>query len=292
MNPHELLPTEVAPRAYYRQKPWKRIVVILAGPAVNILLAFVIFAALTLHQGVVVDGARVSNVERNQPGEGLLVPGDVILRVDGQAGDSAQLSRRIASHRCPGKLEAGCKAATPVTIVLRRDGRVITERVRPVYDARKGFRRMRIGFTSNAVSRPASIGDAVGGSLDEMWFVTSRSVNRIVGILDPVKRRELHGVVGSYETARSAFELNLSMALFVLGVISLSLGIVNLFPFLPLDGGHVFWAVAEKLRGKAIPFSVMEKSGFVGFALVLMLAVIGFTNDLNTLAGPGFDLSR
>jgi regulator of sigma E protease len=54
----------------------------------------------------------------------------------------------------------------------------------------------------------------------------------------------------------------------------------------------VFWAVAEKIRGRAIPFSVMEKAGFVGFALVLMFAVVGLTNDLSTLAGPGFDLSR
>jgi regulator of sigma E protease len=292
MNPHEVLPPEVAHRAYYRQAPWRRIAVILAGPLVNILIAFVIFAALTLHQGVAVNGARVSNIERNQPAEGLLVPGDVIVRVDGHTGDSEQLAKRIATHRCEGKLTAGCEAATPVLLSIRRDGRTINERVRPVYDARKPYRRMRIGFTSNSVSRPASVGDAVGGSLDTMWHVTSTSVDRIVGVLDPVKRRELHGVVGSFEATRSAFELNLSTALFVLGLISLSLGIVNLFPFLPLDGGHVFWAVAEKVRGRAIPFSVMEKSGFVGFALVLMLAVIGFTNDINTLAGPGFDLSR
>ncbi len=292
MNPHEELPPEVAHRAYYRQKPWKRIVVILAGPAVNIVLAFIIFAALILHQGVITDGARVSNVDRNLPAEGVLVPGDVILRVDGRTGNSAQLAQRIATHRCPGKLVADCRAATPVTLTIRRDGRVFTERLRPVYDARKDFERMRIGFTSEGVYRSAGVGDAVGGSAEEMWFITSRSVDRIVGIFDPVKRRELHGVVGSYETTREAFQLNLSMALFVLGVISLSLGVVNLFPFLPLDGGHVFWAVAEKLRGRAIPFSVMEKSGLVGFALVLMLAIIGFTNDLNTLAGPGFDLSR
>jgi regulator of sigma E protease len=292
MNPHEELPPEVAPRAYYKQAPWKRIAVILAGPAVNIVLAFIIFAALTLHQGVVTDGARVSNIERNQPAEGVLVPGDVILRVDGRTGTSKQLAERIATHRCTGKLVADCKAATPVTLTIRRDGRVFTERVRPVYDARPDYRRMRIGFTSESITRDAGLGTAVSNSADEMWRITSTSVDRIVGVLDPVKRRELHGVIGSYETTRSAFELNLSTALFVLGVISLSLGIINLFPFLPLDGGHVFWAVAEKLRGRAIPFSVMEKSGFVGFALVIMLAVIGFTNDLNTLAGPGFDLSR
>ena len=76
-------------------------------------------------------------------------------------------------------------------------------------------------------------------------------------------------------------------AMFLLAVISLSLGVINLFPFLPLDGGHIFWALAEKIRGRAIPFAVMERAGFVGFALVLVLFMIGFTNDLGRL-GEGF----
>ncbi|MBV8997456.1 MAG: site-2 protease family protein, partial [Solirubrobacterales bacterium] len=78
--------------------------------------------------------------------------------------------------------------------------------------------------------------------------------------------------------------------LWVLALISLSLAIINLFPFLPLDGGHVFWAVAEKLRGKRIPFEVMERAGVVGFVLILMIFVIGLTNDISTLSGPGLGL--
>jgi regulator of sigma E protease len=292
MNPHEVLPPEVEHRAYYRQKPWKRIAVILAGPAVNIAIAFIIFGGLILHDGVPTDGARVVEIERNQPAEGVLVPGDRILTVDGRTGTSTQLAQRIATHKCEGKLVAGCEAKTPVTLTIRRDGQIITEKVRPAYDAAKDMRKMRIGFTSEGIFRSASVGDALDGSLDQMWYVTRTSVDRIAGVLDPVKRKQLHGVVGSYETARNAFKVNVRTALFVLALISLSLGIVNLFPFLPLDGGHVFWAVAEKLRGRAIPFSVMEKSGFVGFALVIMLFFIGLTNDINTLSGPGFDLSR
>ena len=78
----------------------------------------------------------------------------------------------------------------------------------------------------------------------------------------------------------------------MLAVISLSLGVINLFPFLPLDGGHIFWALAEKVRGRAIPFAVMERAGFVGFALVALLFVIGLSNDIGRLTGDGFGLGR
>jgi regulator of sigma E protease len=96
--------------------------------------------------------------------------------------------------------------------------------------------------------------------------------------------------VGSYEVTRQNFEFNTARAFEVLALISLSLGIINLFPFLPLDGGHIFWALAEKVRGRAIPFVWMERAGFVGFALVIGLFMIGLTNDIGRLTGEGFDV--
>ena len=78
------------------------------------------------------------------------------------------------------------------------------------------------------------------------------------------------------------------LALQILALISLSLAIVNLFPFLPLDGGHIFWALAEKVRGRPIPFRVMEQASYVGFVLVIMLFVVGLTNDIDRLRGEGF----
>ena len=58
-------------------------------------------------------------------------------------------------------------------------------------------------------------------------------------------------------------------------MISLSLAIINLFPFLPLDGGHIFWSLVEKVRGRPVPFRVMERAGVVGFVLVMILFFIG-----------------
>ena len=91
-------------------------------------------------------------------------------------------------------------------------------------------------------------------------------------------------MVGGYNETRKAFELDATRALLILALISLSLGVINLFPFLPLDGGHIFWALAEKVRGRPIPFSVMERAGFVGFALVIMLFFVGVTNDIGRIA--------
>jgi regulator of sigma E protease len=89
---------------------------------------------------------------------------------------------------------------------------------------------------------------------------------------------------------QQSFGFDTTQAILVLGIISLSLAVVNLFPFLPLDGGHIFWAIAEKVRGRPIPFSVIERASAVGFILVIMLFVIGLSNDIGRLRGEGFGL--
>ena len=97
------------------------------------------------------------------------------------------------------------------------------------------------------------------------------------------------GVVGSYEITRQAIEFDARRALAVIAVISLSLAIVNLFPFLPLDGGHIFWSLVEKIRGRPVPYRIMEQSGALGFVLVIFLFFVGLSNDIGRLTGGGFD---
>ena len=95
-------------------------------------------------------------------------------------------------------------------------------------------------------------------------------------------------MVGGYTVAQESFAHSTTLALKVLALISLSLGVINLFPFLPLDGGHVFWALAEKVRGRRIRFEVMERAGAIGFVLIIVVFVIGLSNDISTLTGRGF----
>jgi regulator of sigma E protease len=171
-------------------------------------------------------------------------------------------------------------------VTVERDGERLTLRVTPEYDA--AVQRSRLGYSFE--SRVAPIGPvrAADESVSELWFFTSKTVETIAGIFNPDKRDDISGVVGSYEVTRQTIQLDLERAVYLLAIISLSLGVINLFPFLPLDGGHIFWAVAEKVRGRAIPFSVMERAGFVGFVLVIGLFMIGLTNDIGRLTGEGF----
>ena len=284
MNPAEEIPPEVAHRAYYRQPVWKRVFVISAGPAVNILLAFLILWVLIWANGIPEPQPRIERVT-SAPALGALAPGDRLISVDGVRGDFETLREQIASHKCAEQSD-GCVAETPAVLVVSLRGNERTVELSPVYDSTQDD--MFIGFQVPTVARPIGPVEAAGESVTQMWTFTTRTIETIAGVFEAEKRKEISGVVGSYEATRQSFELDTEQAIFLLAIISLSLGVINLFPFLPLDGGHIFWAVAEKLRGRAIPFSVMERAGFVGFVLVIALFMIGLTNDVGRLTGEGF----
>ena len=101
-------------------------------------------------------------------------------------------------------------------------------------------------------------------------------------IFEAQERKKIHGIVGISDVTHQAFEFGPREALTLIALISLSLAIINLFPFLPLDGGHIFWSLVEKVRGRPVPFSVMERAGAVGFLLVMLLFAVGLSNDIGT----------
>jgi regulator of sigma E protease len=302
-KPDDLSP-EVLKRAYYRQPVWKRIVVIGAGPAMNLLIAFLILFAL----GFGAERAtrlQVSSIEDGSPAATALRKGDRIISVDGVTPrdggarpSSAQLDARagvfadqINTHTCPGAQVDGCRAATPVHLVVQRDGRRVRVDAYPVYDAQ--HERHRLGFRfepAGLIPENPSVAGAAGIAVGQMWRVASGTVSVFARLFQAKERRQISGVVGSYEVTRQAIEWNARVALTLLAIISLSLAIINLFPFLPLDGGHIFWSLVEKLRGRPVPFATMERASAIGVMLVLFIAAIGLSNDIGRLTGQGINL--
>jgi len=302
MNPEELgeLDPAVTRRAYYAQAPWKRIVVILAGPAVNLLIAFALFwgvllagdlngaetlANLRPSTQTVVATNTVHAVQRGEPAAAALRSGDRIVAIDGQTARSAEAIRdAIASHRCFGPQIDGCRAATPVSLAVQRSGREARLEIRPRYS--KALGRMELGFEFGLQAKRFGALSAAGAALGEMWGVTAQTLTSLGHAFTSERvRHEVHSIVGITEIAHESVAAGAGYALVVLGFISLVLAVINLFPFLPLDGGHVLWSLAEKVRGQRISLASMYRFSSVGIILLLFLVLNGLSNDISRLAG-------
>jgi regulator of sigma E protease len=301
MTPEEIedLDPEVAKRAYCNQPPWKRIVVILAGPGMNLLIAFVIFWAIlasasfngdltlgNLNPSIktLVPTASVLATEKGEPAHGVLEQGDRIVAVDGRPVTVASAMRAIEAHRCAGALSEGCRAATPVQLTVRRAGRTLTLSIYPRYNKEAG--KMLVGFEFGAAPKQFGALAAAGVAAHEMWVGTVNLLSGIGRALTSTKaRHEVHTIVGIGVIAHEAVADGAGYGLVILGLISLILAVVNLFPFLPLDGGHVAWALAEKVRGRRVSVAAMWRYSSVGIILFAFLFINGLSNDITRLGG-------
>ncbi len=303
MSPVELsqLDLRAADRAYYMKQPWKRAVVILAGPAVNIAIAFILFWAVLLSgslygaatlqnlnesEPTLEQSARVAAVEHAKPASGVLMKGDRIVGIGGRRATPEQVRAAIASDRCAGTLVNGCEAANPVVLTVVRDGRTVTLTLHPRYDAKAG--RMLIGFEfANPRVIPLTVFGAAGRALAEMWGTTTGTVSGLGRALtEPKERAKVSSIIGITTDAQETVHEGAGRALVFLGFISLVLGVMNLLPFLPLDGGHLLWSVLEKLRGgRRVSLAAMYRYSSVGIILLLFLVVSGVSNDISRLAG-------
>ena len=289
MNPSEDLPEEVRDRAYHAQPVWKRVVVIFAGPAVNLVLGLILlvvyFSAIGPHTG-----DAIASVSRGFPAQGVLHPGDRLVAVDGHRAKLDTLIKQIAADKCPQQPPVNrCKGAHPLTLTVQRGKSQINVTMTPLYDAANKRMRLGFGFDGNGGPHQAQpLGTAVDNSFSSFWRITKAELSIPAKIIDPKQREQIHGIVGNYEVTRQTILHDTGDVLGIMAIISLALAIVNLFPFLPLDGGHIFWAIVEKIRRKPVPLRVMERSGVVGFALVAVLFIIGLSNDIGVLSGKGF----
>jgi regulator of sigma E protease len=295
MNPEEEVPPEVAHRSYYRQDVWKRIVVVAAGPAVNIALAFLILFGVYWANGRGEIQQSVGEIRKGTPAAKVLQPGDEIVAVDGKRFAALSTEERltkfgetVAAHKCDGKQVDGCVAATPSQLVIRRNGQLETLTVYPRYD--NEAKRALIGFSYGSVNHPVGPGEAASEAGDAVWEVASGTFHVFTHLFEKEQREQVSGVVGISDVGHQVVEKGLERSLLLLAFVSLALGLVNLLPILPLDGGHIFWSLVEKVRGRPVSLRVMERATAVGIALVLMLFFLGLSNDIGRITGEGFEV--
>jgi regulator of sigma E protease len=259
--------------AYWRQGTWKRIAVIFAGPGVNILLAIVLVAvAYTI--GLPGDPTpTVKNVKAHTPATAIgLDSGDRIVAVNGQATpDFATVSRTIRNSQ-----------GRSITVMVMRNGKLLT--LGPVRTKKIGG-RWALGFEPGWVELKYGPWGALTHSLKDTWIATKGTITFLPRLLTRSGSKQVSSPVGIVDYSSRAVSLTFTLFLQILGLISLSLAILNLLPLLPLDGGHILFSIIEGLRGRAVGREIYERASAVGIALFLILMFIGLSNDLNRLGG-------
>ncbi len=256
------------PRAYWRSSRRARLIVIVAGPAANAVAAFLILVGLFMSG---VPNAVTNHVDAVTAGSPAaragLQPGDRLVDVNGHpVGPEAARLVIIHSH---GK---------PIQLTVRRANRLIE--LQPVRPQIMVDSQYHLGFQFGVATRSYSLAAAPGMALSSMWTVTTGTLGALSDRFSSGGQQQLHSVVGIVRYSAEAERSSAPSYVGLLAVISLSLAIFNLLPFLPLDGGHVLMIVIERLRGRMVSRAVFERVSVVGIALMAVLFMIGLQNDL------------
>jgi regulator of sigma E protease len=255
--------------AYWRQPTWKRIAVIAAGPAMNILVAFIIFM-IVYATGAPSNRAstKVAQVESNTPAAvaGLQV-GDRVVAVNGHAAATFdRVSTLIRSSH-----------GRPITVTVDRGGKLV--KLGPRATEKVGGRWV-FGFVPAAdlVSHP--LGTSARLAVDDCWHVVTGTVKAFGALFHSKQGGQLTGTVGIVRISAQALRVDFNYYLQIVALVSMSLALLNLLPFLPLDGGHILFSLIEAVRRRALAREVYERVSAVGFALIILIWIITLSNDL------------
>jgi regulator of sigma E protease len=257
----------LAPDAYWRQATWRRLVAIGAGPAVNLLFAFLLFTAL-FTVATIRDTNVIGRVVHGTPAAAAgLHAGDHVLRIAGVRVTPKEIPRHIRATN-----------GRPFTLAVLRHGRAVT--IGPLR-ARLQDGAYRIGIEIEARTGPGeSLPAAAADSVHLSWRVTSDTARGLSHIVTGRDTNQVSSSVGIVRVSAQAWRQGLRDFLFVLGLVSLALGLLNLLPVLPLDGGHIVMALVEKLRGRTFTQAVYMRYSIVGLSIFAVLMYLGLRNDL------------
>jgi len=273
-------------RSFHHKKLGARAAIVAAGPIANFILAIVIFAGLFVVLGKPNATARVDKVlEGSAAAVAGFQPGDLVVAIDGNKIDSFSDMQRVV----------GLGAGQPLSFTVKRGDDQVTLQATPeLKEIKDGFGNVhKLGVLG--ITRSNQPGDVMVERVDpatalwlgakETWFVVDRTLSYVGGIF--VGREAADQVGGPIRIAQISGQvatIGLAALIHLTAVLSVSIGLLNLFPVPLLDGGHLLFYAVEAIRGKPLSERAQEMGFRIGLGLVLMLMVFATYNDILHLA--------
>jgi regulator of sigma E protease len=272
--------------SFHHQKVGSRAAIVAAGPIANFILAIVIFTGLFTFFGKPSTTARVDTVQADSAAAAAgFQPGDVVTAIDGEVIGSFSDMQRIV----------GIDAGQPLKFTIKRGDSTVELKATPeLKEIKDSFGNVhRLGVLG--ITRATAPGDvttervnpatALWLGVKETWFVIDRTLAYIGGVF--TGREAADQVGGPLRIAQISGQvatIGLSALIHLAAVLSISIGLLNLFPVPLLDGGHLLFYAIEAIRGRALSERAQEMGFRIGLGLVLMLMVFATYNDILHLA--------
>ncbi|HXZ21899.1 MAG TPA: RIP metalloprotease RseP [Pseudolabrys sp.] len=263
-----------------------RAAVVVAGPLANFMLAIAIFAAIFMTVGKQITSARVDSVQAGSAAQAAgFQPGDLVLAINKEKIESFSDMQRIVS----------ISAGEMLTIEVDRGGAVVILKAVPqLKELKDNFGNVhRLGVLG--ISRSMAPGDvrtekagpvrAIIMGAQETWFVVDRTLSYITGVF--VGREaadQLGGPIRIAQVSGQVATAGFTALIHLTAVLSVSIGLLNLFPIPLLDGGHLLFYLIEAVRGRPLSERAQELGFRIGLAIVLMLMIFATFNDILHLA--------
>ena len=268
--------------SYNVKKPWQRIIILLAGPFANFLLAFLLYFAIA-NLGVPKLLATVGSVGEDTPAmQAGILKNDTILQVNGH---------KVEYWENIGKYINDAKA--DVALLVERENKLVSLQLSPkIINDKNVFgetiTRRIIGISPSGDRTTVYYGLLEG--IKYAWEETKKASLLIVQsvqklITGVVGADKLGGVITIVDVTAQASSAGLTALFFFTALISVNLGVLNLLPIPALDGGHIMFNLYEMFTGKTASEQVMMYITMVGWALLISLMMLGLYNDINRLWG-------
>ncbi|MBF0202437.1 MAG: RIP metalloprotease RseP [Desulfamplus sp.] len=271
----------------FSHKPlFQRAMIVAAGPLFNFLLAFLIFYVIVQFSGIYVVRPVVGDVAQDTPAHTAgLVSGDTVMSVQGTRVQSWDDMVEII----------GTSTGNPLEMIIERGGDLISIRIIPEEKMTKNLfgedvKKYMIGISSSGEGEHVQLNpfQALGEAAHRTWWISELTILSVVKIFQGVVSADnLGGPIMIAQMAGEQAKAGAANLAFFVAMLSVNLGIINLFPVPVLDGGHLMFFAIEGITGRAAGDAVREKANQIGIALLVALMIFVFYNDLIRIFNGG-----